>query len=118
MFLACLALCVAALPGSLAADRDGGMPGTFVADNERCDRYAGCEWTGTFESADGRMVESNSMTSDDLKERGDTVAAQKVGQEIYKPDSKAWVFFLIGAAGSFAYVVWFGWARWARRRRG
>lgn len=111
-----LAICAIALPSSLAAGRNEGIPGTFVAIDSSCSRAGGCPWRGTFESDDGQISERTTMHSDKIKRPGDQVDAQKVGAEVSKRDSKAWVFMLAGVIGSFAYVLWFIWASWSRRR--
>lgn len=99
-----------------AASNDG-TPGTFTAHSESCDRHTGCWWDGTFRGDDGQVWEDESMKSQDLRQSGDEVRAQRVNGEVFRMGSQAWVVFSLPAAACLAYVVWFIWARLRFRRR-
>lgn len=107
---------VAAILSAPAAWNDG-TPGTFTAHGESCDRHSGCWWDGTFQSDDGQVWKDESMKSQELRQSGDEVRAQRVNGEVFRMGSKAWVVFSIPAAACLAYVAWFIWARLRFRRR-
>ncbi|WP_418060727.1 hypothetical protein [Pimelobacter simplex] len=120
MFLGCLlvlAISIVAIPASLAAGRNDGTFGTFTAVRKDCLRSS-CEWFGTFASDDGRIrMDAAHFASDELERPGDEARAQKVpgDESLYKPDSKAWIFFVLGDVLCLGYVIW--WIRARRRAR-
>lgn len=120
MFVLCILgviICLIALPSTIAASRNEGIPGTFTADERFCSR-TGCDWLGTFKSDDGTIrITYGGFNSQDVKRSGDKVRAQKVGASVFKMNSQAWALMVIGVVGCLTYVVWFVWALRRRRRR-
>lgn len=110
-------ICLIALPSTLAASRNEGIPGTFTAEHESCSRQ-GCDWIGQFESDDGTIrITYGGFNSQEIKHSGDKVRAQKVGASVFRMNSQAWVVMAIGVVGCLAYIAWFVWALRRRRRR-
>ncbi|GAA4201791.1 hypothetical protein [Microbispora amethystogenes] len=101
------------------AAHGGGVAGTLTLASRTCGK-AGCRYTGSFVSDDGRTrvttVETDDLESD--PRIGDRVKARYAGGRAYAPeDSHAWqdaaVFVLAGAA----IVVYALWRHFTHRRR-
>ncbi|MBO4273167.1 hypothetical protein [Microbispora triticiradicis] len=114
-----MAMSARGITSAYQAAHGGGVVGTLTLATRTCGK-AGCGYTGSFVSDDGRtratMVETDDIGSD--PRIGDRVKARYAGGRAYAPeDSHAWqdavVFILAGAA----IVVYALWRHFTHRRR-